>query len=146
MAETIRHVAKRTITVMCSPQYWAHKLKDLKVLVNKHGLPQIFLTLTIVDSTELRWVEYDTMAIEAFVKIFNASFRAGHAPVEADLLFHRKVDDLLQQSITSDNGIFGKAQLLVDRYEVQGRDALHAHLVLWVDKADHERVRGDIVA
>jgi hypothetical protein len=89
-------------------------------------------------------VEYDT--IEAFAKRFNASFRAGDAPVEAALLFHRKIQDFLQQFVTSDNGIFGKVQLLVDRYEVQGRDAPHAHLVLWIDKEDHARVRDEIVA
>ena len=45
-----------------------------------------------------------------------------------------------------DNGILGKVDHHMIRWEAQHRGSLHAHILQWVDAADTDRVAHDIMA
>jgi hypothetical protein len=48
--------------------------------------------------------------------------------------------------LDSTNAIVGKVVHYVTRYEMQSRGSSHAHIILWVDSADVERVSDEICA
>jgi hypothetical protein len=62
-AEVIKHVMKHDVphTIPGSPSWHRHRLLDLVALVNKVGIPTIFLTLTADEVSETRWQEIDML-------------------------------------------------------------------------------------
>jgi ATP-dependent DNA helicase PIF1 len=48
-------------TVPGSPAYHRSKLQDLLAIVNKNGIPSLFLTLTADELTHMRWPEVQAL-------------------------------------------------------------------------------------
>lgn len=119
----MRHSVQRQVTH--SPKYWKDQYDDLLALVDAYGVPQFFLTLTADDCSQLRWEEYGS--IEAFAKRFNASATVADAPLESAALFCHRTEKFMEL-LTSKLGstMLGKVLRYVIRYEMQGREAVHA--------------------
>ena len=66
------------------------------------------------------------------------------APVECAVLFNKRVKLFMEKYITNNKGILGRVTHHVIRYEVQNRGSLHAHIILWVDPKDIERIASEI--
>jgi hypothetical protein len=49
------------------------------------------------------------------------------------------------QRISKDNGTLGKIKEYVIRYELQHRGSIHAHIILWVNEIDLQRIRNEMV-
>jgi ATP-dependent exoDNAse (exonuclease V) alpha subunit len=147
-AEAMLHVAKHTIpsTVKGCPAWHKRQLSNLLCLVEHHGMPHLFLTLTSDEATEMRW-EPEMSALEGLLRKFNKSFTWQDAPVECAAMFHRRVTDFMNDHILGKRGgKLGRVTHHLTRYEVQGRGSLHAHIILWLHPDDVERVASEIVA
>jgi len=72
------------------------------------------------------------------------------APVECATLFHEKVMQFLDSCVLNQKhgkgGILGRVTHYVIRYEVQHRGSLHAHIILWVETDDIDKVAAEITA
>jgi hypothetical protein len=68
-----------------------------------------------------------------------------HPLVECATLFHSQVDMFMHQHILNDYGILGKVKEYVNQYELQHCGSLHAHIILWVDTNDLERITNEII-
>ena len=66
------------------------------------------------------------------------------APVEAAILFHKRIQDFMEHYILGGPRIAGRVLHYVIRYEVQERGSLHAHIILWVHKDDIARIAAEI--
>jgi hypothetical protein len=66
--------------------------------------------------------------------------------VEYVTLFHFHVDMFMHQHILINNGILRKIKEYVICYELQHHGYVHAHIVLWVDDNDLEKVTNEIIA
>jgi hypothetical protein len=51
----------------------------------------------------------------------------------------------MHQHILNDYGILGKVKEYVNQYELQHCGSLHAHIILWVDTNDLERITNEII-
>lgn len=129
-----------------TPSWHRSKLNDLLALVDRYGLPSFFLTLTADECTSMKWEEINDL--EAFLKRFNASYSWQDAPVECAKLFVTKVQKFMEMFISGARcyHILGKVIHYVIRYEMQGRGSLHAHILLWVETEDVQRITNDICA
>jgi len=132
-------------SVWYSPSWWRHKLNDLTAITKEMGLPHYFLTLTVDNSSELRWDEYNAM--QSILNDMNASFfgaqpkkkphlELANAQAEAAMLFHHRVVNFMDMFILGGHRSLGKITHNVIRYEMQGRQALHAHILLWSTEDD----------
>ena len=65
-------------------------------------------------------------------------------PVECASLFHSRVKKFLHDYILSRPCILGRVNEYVVCYEIQFRGSLHAHIMLWIEYADLERVANEI--
>ena len=65
-------------------------------------------------------------------------------PVECVSLFHSRVKKFLHDYILSRPCILGRVNEYVVCYEIQFRGSLHAHIMLWIEYADLERVANEI--
>jgi hypothetical protein len=52
----------------------------------------------------------------------------------------------MHQHILNDNGILGKVKEYVIQYELQHCGFVHAHIILWVNENDLERITNEIIA
>jgi hypothetical protein len=50
----------------------------------------------------------------------------------------------MHQPILKDNGNLGKIKKYVVHYELQHRGFVHAHIILWVDENDLQRIKNKI--
>jgi hypothetical protein len=80
-----------------SPSFFRDGLHELLSIVDTHGMPSAFLTLTMDDASNMRWQEVHDL--ETHLNRFNAAFTATDAPVECSALFHRKLQDFLSQFV-----------------------------------------------
>ncbi len=75
-ATALRHIVKYCVpdSLPGTPAWHRSQLADLKAMVEVHGLPSFFMTLTAdeVSGPETRWEEISDM--EAFMDRFNAGF------------------------------------------------------------------------
>ena len=145
--EIIRKVRKQLVpaSVQGSSAYHQRALKDLLAVVKRKGIPDFFLTLTQDDCSPLKWVPIKDL--EDFLQRFKGGGRYTDLSVECAELFHARCENFLRQCMTQEGGgLLGRVQHYVRRYEVQGRGALHAHILLWVHSDDVERVAQEITA
>jgi hypothetical protein len=85
--------------------------------------------------------------LESIIKTFGEEFSWKDCHVECIHLFHSKVMDFLQKYILyKDNGILGRVQHHVIRYEVQHRLSLHAYIIFWFHPEDLASISNDIMA
>jgi hypothetical protein len=105
-----------------SPAYHRQGLEDLLAMVDQHGLPSFFLTLTADETSELRWPEVP--AFEALLKgvAFSDSWSWRDMPCQMAALFHERVQHFMQQHVLAkDNPILGRVNHHTVRYESQVR-------------------------
>jgi hypothetical protein len=68
-----------------------------------------------------------------------------HPSIECPTLFHSQVDMFMHQHILNDNGILWKVKEYVIQYGLQHCGFVHAHIILWVDKNDLEKITNEII-
>jgi len=51
----------------------------------------------------------------------------------------------MHQPILKDNGNSSKIKKYVVRYELQHHGSIHAHIILWVDENDLQRIKNKII-
>ncbi|KAG2485202.1 hypothetical protein HYH03_016091 [Edaphochlamys debaryana] len=151
VAEALRHIIRYELpaTMPHTPSWHRRHLLDLLALVDRWGMPTCFLTITADELSRTRWCEIDSM--EGFLRSYCSSFTWRDASAENAYLFHRRCQ-LFMKRILRARGAgsaaapLGRIQHHVIRYEVQNRQSLHAHILLWLHPDDVERVCSEFVA
>lgn len=139
----IKHMLPKTTPH--SPLWFKNKLYDMEAMTAKFGLPLLFMTLTVDDVSSTKWQEY--IDLEDMLKKIHPSFTPANAPVEQATLFHHRFSNFFDKYIlgkSTDIHLLGKVDHYVVRYEMQHRQALHAHTCLWINEADRARVISEI--
>ena len=106
-------------------------------------MPSFFLTLTADEASETRWPGFNDL--ECFWHKFSEDMTWQDAPVECTRLSISRCKAFLRDHVFRD-GILGKVDHHVIPWEAQHRGSLHAHVLLWVDEADVDRVSDEIMA
>lgn len=122
MKHTMKHVVPDTMPE--TPRWHYQRLQDLLAVVDKQkSLPHLFLTLTMDDTSELRWSCVND--IDDQVKTFHNSLTYLDAPAECARVFHKRCQRFMNDFICVNGGkkkgIFGRVVDYVIRYEVQDR-------------------------
>jgi hypothetical protein len=147
----MRHVVKWKMpaTVIGSPKYHRDALLDLKALVQRAGMPTLFVTLTADEVSGTRWEEINDL--ETFMERFAQGFKYSDVPVECAAHFIDRFKTLMRRDILCTDesgrqkrGIFGNVTDHLVRYEVQGRGSLHVHMLLWLHPDDIDSVSSEI--
>jgi hypothetical protein len=120
--DVIKVVAKNLVppTVPGSPAYHRNKLQDLLAMVNRHGIPSLFLTLTADEQTALRWDEVQQLEEKArdFTGLQNLGWK--DLPVEMARLFTDRVETFMARHVLRPRSpILGRVNHWVTRYEAQ---------------------------
>ena len=101
-----KHLAKTLIPprIPGSPAFFRERFSELLAVVNKHGMPTFFLTLTTDEvSQELRWEEFKNL--ETFLGQFNcADLDWQKAPVECATIFHERVQAFMKHHVRASAG------------------------------------------
>jgi hypothetical protein len=145
-SDIIRHITKYNLpaSLQGTPRWHKAQLQDLLAMVEKCGMPHLFLTLTANEISSLRWQE--VIDIETIVKRLENSFTWKDCPVECATLFHTRVTKFMNEIILSKTGALGRVKDYLIRYELQHCGSLHAHIILWIEDNDVERVTNEITA
>ncbi|GAX85376.1 hypothetical protein CEUSTIGMA_g12793.t1 [Chlamydomonas eustigma] len=152
-ADIMAHITKYKIpgNVSGSPSWFRERLADLLAVVDKHGMPSLFLTLTADEHSQTRWPEIE--GIEEILKNFNTEFTWKDAPVEMSKLFCDRIKAFMDTYVLCDHlpgcpagtgGIFGKVLRHMIRFEVQGRHSLHVHIMLWLPENDKYKAGNEV--
>jgi hypothetical protein len=113
-------------------------------MVEKCGMPHLFLILNTDEISSLRWQEVTD--IEAIAKRLENSFTWKDCHMECTTLFHTRVTKFMNEIILSKTGALGRVKDYLIRYELQHCGSLHAHIILWIEDNDVERVTNEITA
>ncbi|KAG2496073.1 hypothetical protein HYH03_005992 [Edaphochlamys debaryana] len=153
-AAILKHVIKYSLpaNIPNTPGWHRKNLLDLLALVDRWGMPIIFLTVTADELSMTRWGE--VAAMEEHLDKFCSSFTWKDAPAENAYLFHKRVWFFMDKVLRVGRGDssaraaspLGRILHHVTRYEVQNRQSLHAHILLWIHPNDVERVSAEIIA
>ena len=197
LEERLARVARRIVppTVPGSPQYHRAGLEDLLAMVNEHGMPTLFMTLTADEASEMRWPEVAEFEALCNKMGFRDDWTWRDMPVEMGTLFHERVQHFMKAHVLDKSDpILGKVLHYTVRYEsqvggrllalparpglahtklapifvfclvwnsiptaspianciatcrAQHRGSLHAHILLWLDPEDTDRVASEITA
>ncbi len=92
--------------------------------------------------TSTRWHEFND--IEYLVKQIHKTMSCKDCSLECAKLFHFHVNMFMHQHILKDNDILGKIKEYVIRYELQHHGSIHAHIILWVNENDLQRIKNEI--
>jgi hypothetical protein len=146
-AEVLQHVTKYSLpsSIEGTPRWHKSQLKDLLAMVDKFGMHDLFLTLTADEANSLRWKEIADIE-QQIVQQIDKSMTWKDCPVECASLFHSRVQKFLHDYILSEPCILGHVKEYVIRYEIQLHGSLHAHIMLWIEHTDLERVANEITA
>jgi hypothetical protein len=107
--------------VVGSPAYHRSALEDLKCIVHHKGIPDLFVTLTADESTDMRWQEVEQL--EHFLQHWLAGGNWQDLPIENAFLFHHRLTEFMQRYITcQQGGILGQVKHWLVRYEGQVGD------------------------
>ncbi len=146
--DAMRNAIKWTIppTVEGSPGYHRTQLQDLLCRVEEWGVPDLFMTLTADETSQLRFEEIN--GLDAFLERFGASLNWQDAPVECSRLFLGRYKAFMKEWIDGPESaqILGRVLHHITRLEVQHRGSLHVHVLLWIHEDDIERVANEIIA
>lgn len=126
------------------PNWFLSQFKDLLCMVEYFGLPDFFVTVTADEVSESKWLEIEDLTM--LLRAFNTELTWADAPVECARLFHDRLQRFARKYLFDSPALLGRILHYMIRYEVQSRGSVHAHIVLWVDKADVPRVTNEIVA
>jgi hypothetical protein len=92
-----------------------------------------------------RWTEFDTL--QADLNRVNVALQCGDAPVECARIFYARTKAFMNNWVTCKrHPILGRILHWFVRYETQSRDAVHAHILLWVHPEDAARVKNEVTA
>ena len=122
MKNAMKHVVPDTMPE--TPRWHYQRLQDLLAIVDKHkSLPHLFLTLTMDDTSELKW---DCIRdLDLLLHKFHNGLSYLDAPVECARIFHKRCQRFMNEWISIEGGkkkgIFGRVIDYVIRYEVQDR-------------------------
>ena len=119
-------------------------LQDLLAMVEQFGMPYFFLTLTANEMSSLRWEE--VIHIEDIANTIHPSMSWKDCPVECAILFHARVQKFMHDVLLSGPKVLGTIDQYVIRYELQSRGFVHAHIILWMNQVDVERITNEITA
>lgn len=126
--EDLLRCAARTLvpaSVVGSPAYHRSKLHDLLAIVDRHGIPNLFLTLTADEVSELRWPEVGQMEALLNDTAGDGGFTWRDMPVEMARLFSDRVNAFMQEHIlASESPMLGRVTHWAVRYEAQVRAAV----------------------
>jgi hypothetical protein len=101
--------------------------------------------LTVDKVSDTKWAEI--LDLEKVIKQMNLGASWKDAPTEYGVLFHKRFQMFLKLFVLcGSNGILGRIEDYVCRYEIQGCNSLHAHIVLWCASEDIDRVTREICA
>lgn len=141
-----REVIKHSIPgkVAGSPSWFMSQYKDLLCMVDHFGLPDIFLTVTADEVSESRWAEVNDLC--DLLRRIKLNLDWTDAPVESARLSHERLTNFMNGYVLGGPAVLGRVLHSVIRYEVQSRGSVHAHIILWLDKRDVQRVTNEIVA
>lgn len=79
--------------------------------------------------------------LEDMLHRFSHSYTYGNAPVERAQHFVHRLDDFMKLHILGQKGGgLGTVQHYTMRLELQQRGCLHAHIILWFDNEQGQRV------
>lgn len=123
-ADHLKAAARQLVpaSVPGSPAYHRAKLQDLLAIVNKFGIPNLFLTLTADEISHLAWPEVEALAQKARDLTGAADLTWRDMPCEMARLFSDRVQTFMKQHVLSDtNPILGKITHWMVRYESQVR-------------------------
>ena len=116
-------------TVPHSPAFYKSGYYDLMCMARVLGLPHYFVTITMDECGDFNTAEYSH--IDAFMRNWcGASWK--RAPVECSRVFLSRWKSILHKHILGGSRIFGNVKDYAIRYEVQGRQSLHVHMVVWL--------------
>ncbi|KAG2482459.1 hypothetical protein HYH03_018605 [Edaphochlamys debaryana] len=148
--EVVHHVIKHKLpeTLPNTPAWHRKNLQDLLCLVDRWGMPSLFLTLTADEVSDTRWPEVQN--INEKLQDFCSGFTWKDAPAENAYLFHCRckafMHEVLQAArVEGKPGPLGRVTHWVSRYEVQNRHSVHAHIILWLHPDDVEQACSEIV-
>lgn len=110
-------------SIIGSKNYWKSKYNDLTAMVQRIGLPSLFVTLTQNDS----WPELQQL-LQKYPKDRRATI---FNPVDVAEYFFKRFNLVLNE-IKRKNGIFGEVINYWYRVEFQNRGAIHIHMLLWI--------------
>ena len=133
-------------TMPGTPGYHRSQLQDLLCRVQTWGVPDLFLTLTADETSELRFKEIDSL--DAYLTRFGASLDWHDAPVECSRLFLTRYKAFMSDWVVGERSaqILGRVTHHITRIEVQHRGSLHVHTLLWLHEDDIDRVADEIIA
>ena len=114
------------------------------MMVDTWGLLDFFLTFTIDEVTDTRWQEINV--IESIATHYNVQFTWKDCAVKCVVLFHTRFHMFMRKHLLPSDGLLGRIEHHVIRYEIQNRGSLHAHVILWVHHDDHQRMANEIAA
>jgi len=103
-----------------------------------------FITLIAEEMTSIKWLDFNDM--EYFIKQIHKTMPWKDYLVECATLFHFHVNMFMHQHILKDNDILNKTKKYVICYELQHNGSIHAHIILWVNENDLQRITNEIVA
>jgi hypothetical protein len=112
-------------------------------MVKKFGMLHFLKTLITDEMTSTRWPKFNDM--EYLVKQIHQNMSWKNYPMECATLFHSCVNMFMHQHILEDNGILGKIKEYVIHYELQHHGFVHAHIILWVNENDLQRIKNEII-
>ncbi|KAL6550513.1 hypothetical protein OROMI_021001 [Orobanche minor] len=125
-AEPIGNIGKRFVlpsSFVGGPRYMVQNFQDTMAICKSIGYPELFITFTC----NPKWPE-----ITRFVE--SKGLRPEDRPDVLSRIFKLKLDQLIKDLKTE--SIFGKAIGVVYTIEFQKRGLPHAHILLWIDRAD----------
>ena len=112
--EALDHVVKWKVPPKLegSPRDHRENLETLLTVCHSMGLPNLLVTLTADDKSEVRWTEIDDL--ERVLHLFNEELTFADAPVECSEVFVARFKKLMEEDILNsknrkrDGGIFGR--------------------------------------
>jgi hypothetical protein len=84
--------------------------------------------------------------MEYLVKQIHKNMSWKDCSLECATLFHFCVNMFMDQHILKDNDILSKIKEYVIHYELQHHGSVHAHIILWVNENDLQKITNEIEA
>jgi hypothetical protein len=145
-SEILGHIVKYKLPslIQSSPMWHRSQLQDLLTMVNEFGMPHLKKTLIEYEMTSRRWLKFNDM--EYLVKQTHQNMSWKDCPMECATLFHYRVNMFMHQPILKSNGNLGiYIYIYVIRYELQHCGSVHAHIILWVNENDLQRITNETI-
>jgi hypothetical protein len=111
-------------------------------MVEQFGMPHFFHTFTADETNFLRWEKVTHM--EDIAKTIDPLMSWEDRHVECVTLFYACVENFMHDVLLYGPKFLGMIDQYVIRYELQSRGFVHAHIILWMNQVNIERVSNEI--